>query len=235
MPLDDSLLEKARDVRSRVLELQHDADRARLEYHHAIRRLHAAGGSMREIAEALDLSHQRVHQIVEGDEPIASRLGWPRARRTQPRLRGTKWLGLRRFTRGARRVVMQAQKEAHRLGAEEISPEHLLLGLVASERGGAAHALAACGVDLESVLRELGAQPVREPARGHLPFTRESKAVLERSLREAVTLGHNWIGSEHVLLALLAEGGRPVEVLEKLGAGPDALREATARVLDPAA
>ena len=82
MTLDETTLTEARELRSRLLELQHDADRAKLDFHHAIRRLHAAGGSMREIAEALDLSHQRVHQIVEGDEPVGHRMGWaqPRAR-----------------------------------------------------------------------------------------------------------------------------------------------------------
>ena len=76
MTLDEKTLDEARALRARQLELQHDADRAKLDYHHAIRRLHAAGGSMREIAEALDLSHQRVHQIVEGDEPVGRRIGW---------------------------------------------------------------------------------------------------------------------------------------------------------------
>ena len=65
MTLDKEILNEARELRSRLVELQHDAVRAQLDYHHAIRRLHAGGGSMREIAEALDVSHQRVHQIVE--------------------------------------------------------------------------------------------------------------------------------------------------------------------------
>ena len=119
MTLDERILNEARELRSRLLELQHDADRAKLDYHHAIRRLHAAGGSMREIAEELDLSHQRVHQIVEGDEPIHARIGWQQGRRHRR-------FGLRRFTRVARHVVMRAQKEAHALGADEIGPEHLV-------------------------------------------------------------------------------------------------------------
>ena len=228
MTLDKEILNEARELRSRLVELQHDSARAQLDYHHAVRRLHAAGGSMREIAEALDVSHQRVHQIVEGDEPIHSRMGWPpkgRARR----------FGLRRFTRVARHIVMRSQKEAHALGADEIAPEHLLLGIVGVERGTAAKALAAQGVDLDAVRREVGGEAVREPSRGRMSFTKEAKDILESSLDEAMTLKHHWIGSEHILLALLTAGGRPVEILEALGAKPDAIRAEIDRLLAEAA
>jgi Clp amino terminal domain, pathogenicity island component len=228
MTLDEALLNEARELRSRLLELQHDADRAKLDYHHAIRRLHAAGGSMREIAEELDLSHQRVHQIVEGDEPIQTRIGWQHGRRGRR-------FGLRRFTRVARHIVMRAQKEAHALGADEIAPEHLLIGLAGVERGTAARALAAQGVDVDRIRSEVGGETVREPSRGRLPFNKEAKDVLESSLREATTLNHNWIGSEHILLALLDAGGRPVELLERLGAKPDAIRASIDQILSEAA
>jgi Clp amino terminal domain, pathogenicity island component len=227
MTLDENILTEARELRSRLLELQHDADRAKLDYHHAIRRLHAAGGSMREIAEVLDLSHQRVHQIVEGDQPVGERMGWGRRGSRHRR-------GIGRFTRVARQVVMRSQKEAHQLGVTEIAPEHLLLGLAGLERGTAAKALAAQGVDLERVRGELG-EPVREPGRGRLPFTPDTKQVLENSLVQALDRGHNWIGSEHILLALLAAGGRPVELLERLGTTPDALRSEVERILAEAA
>jgi hypothetical protein len=227
MTLDENTLTEAREHRSRLLELQHDADRAKLDYHHAIRRLHAAGGSMREIAEALDLSHQRVHQIVEGDEPVGHRMGW-----TPPR--GRRRRGVGRFTRVARHVVMRSQKEAHQLGVAEIAPEHLLLGLAALERGTGGQALAAQGIDLDRVRSELG-EPVREAGRGRLPFTRETKDVLEGALRQALELKHTWVGSEHILLSLLAAGGRPVELLGKLGATPDALRADVERLLAEAA
>jgi hypothetical protein len=228
MTLDTDSLNEARELRSRLLELQHEADRAQLDYHHAIRRLHAAGGSMREIAEALDVSHQRVHQIVEGDEPVHSRMGWQPGRKSRR-------FGLRRFTRVARQIVMRSQKEAHALGFEEIAPEHLLLGIVGVERGTAARALAAQGVELDGVRREIAGEPVREPSRGRLPFTKEAKDVLESSLQEAMTRKDNWIGSEHILLALLAAGGRPVEIIEKLGAKPDAVRAEIDRLLAEAA
>jgi ATP-dependent Clp protease ATP-binding subunit ClpC len=251
MALDETLLGEARDLRARLLELQHEADRAKLDYHHAIRRLHAAGGSMREIAAALDLSHQRVHQIVEGDEPVSTRMGWssgpgrpPRSAERIVRKARPRRFALRRFTRVARRVVMRAQKEAHRLGAREIGPEHLLLGLVGVERGGAARALADCGVTLEGVLQELGGEPVREPSRGHLPFAQQTKEILEGALAEAFARGHGWIGSEHILLALAAPsappggvgpGGRAFEVLGRLGADPAAVHAAVERVLAEAA
>jgi ATP-dependent Clp protease ATP-binding subunit ClpC len=234
MTLDETILGEARELRSRLLELQHEADRTKLDYHYGIRRLHAAGGSMREIAEALDLSHQRVHQIVEGDEPVDARMGWSRTAAPVRRHRRGR-LGLRRFTRVARHVVMRAQKEAHQLGAEEIAPEHLLLGLVGVERGGAARALAACGVDVEGVRRELGTTPIDRPSRGHLPLSKEAKQVLEGAVQETAATGHAWIGSEHMLLALLAAGGRSVEIVQALGATPDAIRTATARLLDDAA
>jgi hypothetical protein len=229
MTLDKDILTEARELRSRLLDLQHQADRAKLDYHHSIRRLHAAGGSMREIAEVLDLSHQRVHQIVEGDEPVQVRIGHPGHGR-----RGRRF-GMRRFTRVARHVVMRSQKEAHALGAEEIAPEHLLLGLTAVERGTAAQALAALGVELEAVRREVGGEAVREPSRGRLPFSNEAKAVLEESPSEAHSRRHSWIGSEHILLSLLDAGGRPVEVLGKLGAEPDAIRAEIKRLLEAAA
>jgi hypothetical protein len=227
MTLDDAILAETRELRSRLLELQHDADRAKLDFHHAIRRLHAAGGSMREIAEALEVSHQRIHQIVEGDEPVGHRIGW-----TPPR--GRRRRGGRRFTRVAREVVMRSQKEAHQLGVAEIAPEHLLLGLAGVERGTAAQALAAHGIDLDRIRGELGG-PVREPGRGRLPFTRDAKDVLEGSLDQALERKHDRIGSEHILLSLLAAGGRPVEILEKLGTAPDALRAHAERALADAA
>lgn len=226
MTLDEAILRETRQLRSRLLELQHDADRAKVDFHHAIRRLHAAGGSMREIAEALEVSHQRIHQIVEGDEPVGHRIGWtpPRGRRRRGR----------RFTRVARQVVMRSQKEAHQLGAAEIGPEHLVLGLAGVERGTAARVLAAHGIDLDRIRGELGG-PVREPGRGRLPFTREAKQALEGALEQAQERAHGWIGSEHILLALLAAAGRPVEILEKLGTTRDALRTDIERRLAEAA
>ena len=83
MGLDQELVREAEAARERLVELQHAAERARVDYHHAIRRLHAAGGSLREIAEALGLSHQRVHQMIDAAaEPTRRRCwAWPTAAR----------------------------------------------------------------------------------------------------------------------------------------------------------
>ena len=113
-----------------------------------------------------------------------------------------------RFSDRARRVVVQAQEEARRLNHNFIGPEHLLLALVQGE-GTGPQALQSLGVSLESardrILERIGTGP--GPATpGHIPFTRAAKKVLELSLREALSLGHNYIGTEHILLGLLREG-----------------------------
>src|SRR3954470_2511818 len=109
MTLDDRLLSEAKTVRERLLDLQHEVDRARVDYQHVIRRLHAAGGSMREIAEELGLSHRRVHQIVDACPGDTRRGG--RGGHFGPR-RGP----FARFTRPAREAVEYAQAEAEELG-----------------------------------------------------------------------------------------------------------------------
>lgn len=114
-----------------------------------------------------------------------------------------------RFTDRARRVVVLAQEEARLLGHSYIGTEHLLLGLLSEGEGVGAQALAALGVNLQDVRAEVkqiiddggGGTPV-----GHIPFTPRAKKVLELSLREALQLGHNYIGTEHVLLGLIREG-----------------------------
>ena len=179
-----------------------------------------------------------------------------------------------RFTDKARKVAVDAQVTARRLGHGHIGTEHLLLGLVQDDgiaaqvlaglgvtseaverevlaevgRGplgaGDAEALGAIGIDLDEVRRRVeeafgpGAlhwHPDRNcrgarPRLGHVPFTPRSKKVLELSLREALALKHNYIGTEHILLGLVREGeGLAMLVLDRLGAGPEAIR---ARVLD---
>jgi ATP-dependent Clp protease ATP-binding subunit ClpC len=113
-----------------------------------------------------------------------------------------------RFTERARRVMVLAQEEARLLGHNFIGTEHLLLGLVREGEGIAAQALAHFGITLES-LREkveetIGAPPLG--AAGPPPFTPRAKRVLELSLREALELGHNYIGTEHILLGIIREG-----------------------------
>jgi ATP-dependent Clp protease ATP-binding subunit ClpA len=126
-----------------------------------------------------------------------------------------------RFTDQARRVVVLAQEEARLLNHNYVGTEHLLLGLIHEGQGVAAEALELLGIRLEAVraqVEEIVGRGQVAPT-GHIPFTPRAKKVLELSLREAKQLGHNYIGTEHILLGLLREGeGVAAHVLVKLGA-----------------
>src|SRR5438132_5082979 len=129
MTLDEKVLAEAKDVRARLVELETQTAHTRVDYHHAIKKLHAAGGSLREIAEALELSHQRVHQIVEG--PIAPAGPPPWAGRTWKRGRHRqRQFFMARFDDAAREVMVEAQKEADSLKHGFVGTEHLLLALL---------------------------------------------------------------------------------------------------------
>ena len=126
-----------------------------------------------------------------------------------------------RFTDRARRVVVLAQEEARMLNHNYIGTEHILLGLVREGEGVAAKALEAMDISLNGVreqVQEIIGEGSHAPS-GHIPFTPRAKKVLELSLREALQLGHNYIGTEHILLGLIREGeGVAAQVLGKLGA-----------------
>ncbi|MBU4195098.1 MAG: ATP-dependent Clp protease ATP-binding subunit [Actinobacteria bacterium] len=132
-----------------------------------------------------------------------------------------------RFSDSARRVVVLAQEEARKLNHNYIGTEHLLLGLIQEGDGVAAKALAAAQIKLEAVrgqVVDVIGRGSSSPS-GHIPFTPRAKKVLELSLREALQLGHNYIGTEHILLGLLREGeGVAAKVLVKLGADLERLR-----------
>ncbi len=134
---------------------------------------------------------------------------------------------LERFTDQARRVVDLAQEEARRLNHGYIGTEHILLGLIHEGEGVAAKALELLGISLDAVreqVEEIIGQGQQVPS-GPIPFTPRAKKVLELSLRESQKLGHNYIGTEHILLGLLREGhGVAAQVLEKLGANLDRVR-----------
>src|SRR5438876_8758362 len=133
-----------------------------------------------------------------------------------------------RFTDRARRVVVLAQEEARMLNHNYIGTEHILLGLIHEGEGVAAKALESLGISLEAVrsqVEEIIGQGQAAPT-GHIPFTPRAKKVLELSLREALQLGHNYIGTEHILLGLIREGeGVAAQVLQKLGADPNRGRQ----------
>jgi len=132
-----------------------------------------------------------------------------------------------RFSDSARRVVVLAQEEARKLNHNYIGTEHLLLGLIQEGEGVAAKALETFQVNLEAVrgqVVEVIGRGSSAPS-GHIPFTPRAKKVLELSLREALQLGHNYIGTEHILLGLIREGeGVAAKVLVKIGVDLERLR-----------
>ena len=137
-----------------------------------------------------------------------------------------------RFTDRARQAVYLAQEEARLLGHDYVSTEHLLLALLCEGQGVAAKVLEALGISREQARGRVEEITGRGQGsrNGHLPFTPPAKKALELSLREALALGHTYIGTEHVLLGLLAEGdGVGAQVLTGLGAGHARVRE---QVLD---
>ncbi len=133
-----------------------------------------------------------------------------------------------RFTDRARRVVVLAQEEARMLNHGYIGTEHILLGLLREGEGVAAKALESLGISLDAVrqrVEEIIGRGQQAPS-GHIPFTPRAKKVLELSLRESVQLGHNCIGTEHILLGMLREGdGVAAQVLVRLGADLNRVRQ----------
>ena len=139
-----------------------------------------------------------------------------------------------RFTDRSRRVIVYAQEEARLLNHNYIGTEHILLGLAHEGDGVAARALESLGISLEQIRQRveeiIGAGT--HPPKGHVPFTPRAKKVLELSLREARQLGHDYIGTEHILLGLVREGeGVAAQVLVRSGAELGTVREALVQLL----
>ncbi|HJS93238.1 MAG TPA: Clp protease N-terminal domain-containing protein [Solirubrobacteraceae bacterium] len=141
-----------------------------------------------------------------------------------------------RFTERARQVVVLAQEEARTLKHDHVGAEHILLGLLRAHDGIAARVLESFDITIErvrgEVVRIVGVgQAVTS---GQMPFTPEAKHVLELSLREAIGLGHNYIGTEHILLAVLTLGeGVSARILLDCGAESEQIREAVIRTASP--
>jgi ATP-dependent Clp protease ATP-binding subunit ClpC len=141
---------------------------------------------------------------------------------------------LERFTGRARRVVVLAQEEASVLNHDCVGTGHILLGLIHEGEGTAARALESLGISLEVVRQQVEeiigkGQQARS---GSIPFTARAKKVLELSLREALGLGHDYIGAEHILLGLIREGEDvAAEVLVKLGADLNRVRQQVIQLL----
>jgi ATP-dependent Clp protease ATP-binding subunit ClpC len=139
-----------------------------------------------------------------------------------------------RFTDRARRVVVLAQEEARMLNHDYIGTEHILLGLIREGGGVAYQALSQMDISLVQVraaIEHMIGEGQRAPT-GHIPFTPRAKKVLELSLREALQLGHTYIGTEHILLGLVREGeGVAAQVLGRYGANMDRVRHTVIELL----
>jgi ATP-dependent Clp protease ATP-binding subunit ClpC len=140
-----------------------------------------------------------------------------------------------RFTDRARRVVVLAQEQARMLNHDRVGSEHLLLGLVHEHDGVAARALTSLGITEAAVrqrVEEIVGRGKRAPQAAAIPFAPEAKKAMELSMREAMQLGHNYIGTEHLLLGLLRQGeGAATEALARLGAEPAGVRRQVIRLL----
>jgi hypothetical protein len=140
-----------------------------------------------------------------------------------------------RFTERARQVVVLAQEEARLLGHDRIGTEHILLGLLREEEGLAGRVLASLGVTLESVRAEVIriAGSGERRGGGQIPFTPDAKKALERALREALSLGHDYIGTEHLLLGLVRqEQSLAVSILLDFDIDAQNIRDELMRMLD---
>ncbi|HZT45156.1 MAG TPA: Clp protease N-terminal domain-containing protein [Gaiellaceae bacterium] len=226
MTLDEQVLAEAREVRQRLVDLESQTAHARVDYHHAIKKLHAAGGSLREIAEALELSHQRVHQIVEGPVappmPPVGRPGWKHRGRRHGRRRE---FFMARFDDGAKEVMVQAQQEADTLKHNYVGTEHLLLAIL---RRGVA------GLDAEAARKEVVERigEGEDPWIAGLPrpLTPRAKRSLEAALAAAEAAGREQFGPDDILLAIASDPkGTGGEVLAALGVTPEQLRERLGR------
>lgn len=142
-----------------------------------------------------------------------------------------------RFTNMGRRAVVISQQEARALQQVQIGPLHLLLGVLTAERGTAGPVLVSLGVEPDDVRREVVATyGTGDVPEGHIPFAGDTKKAMENSLRESMSLGHTYIGTEHLLLGLLSDDAAEVgEVLAGLDAQPQAMRDAVMRRLGGAA
>jgi Clp amino terminal domain, pathogenicity island component len=224
MTLDEQILAEAKEARQRLVDLESQTAHVRVDYQHAIKKLHAAGGSLREIADALELSHQRVHQIVEGPAgppggpPFGSAGPGRRWKRGQ-RGRNRRYF-MARFDDGARDVMVGAQKEADSLRHNYLGTEHLMLAL--AKRGIEGVSYDAARAQVVERIGE-GEEPWIEGL--PRPFTPRAKRVLESALNDAVDAGREQFGPDDILLALVSDSrGVGGEVLRDLGVTAERLR-----------
>jgi Clp amino terminal domain, pathogenicity island component len=188
----------------------------------------AAGCSWSQIGTALGVSKQAAQQRHSALRSLSAKL-----------VGGVKALSgatFKRFTARARRTIVLAQEEARLLGHDQLGTEHLLLGLLAEGEGIGAQALAGTGITLDAARASVEEITGRgqKTASGRIPFTPRAKKVLELALREALERGHNYIGTEHLLLGLLKEGeGVGMQILLAANVHPDQLRATLLERVEP--
>jgi hypothetical protein len=240
----EGLLREALATRDRLVEAQHHTDSARADYHHAIRRLHASGESTREIARRLGLSHQRVHQIVDAAEPLATTAKKPSLLR---RLAGEQECTVapgdaprrqmlakgERLSGHARQVLLLAEDEARSLNHNYLGTEHILLGLLAARHSTAARILTQAGAEHEearaAVEQIIGRCP-QEPATEPLALTPRAKKALGHARKEAKFDHSTHTRGEHLLFGILRErNGVATQVLTALGVDHGDVRKRLAR------
>jgi Clp amino terminal domain, pathogenicity island component len=200
---------------------------------HFVQEARTAGCSWSQIGTALGVTKQAAQQRHSTVRSLISKL----KEGVASSLEGM----VARFTVGARRAVVLAQEEARNLRHDHIGTEHLLLGVLAEGEGIGAQALVDADLTLDAVRVEVERIVGRgtRARKGHIPFTPRAKKVLELALRQALKLGHNHIGTEHILLGLLHEGqGAGVQAAVAAGAQLEQLREsveALSKRTEPAA
>ena len=181
---------------------------------HFVQECRVAGISWAELSTALGVSKQAAHKRFTGTG-------------TAPMFQ--------RFTDRARKVVVEAQEQGRGLGHQQIEPVHLLLALFKQPEGIAAHALTRLNVTYDQVLEQIVARAPRtdETLVGHIPFTEDAKIMLKATLDEALGMGHNYVGTEHMLLAVHhEESNTAARILTELGADDAAVRAAVAAVFE---
>ncbi|MBV8993008.1 MAG: hypothetical protein JO287_04740 [Pseudonocardiales bacterium] len=196
---------------------------------HFVQEARTAGCSWSQIGTALGVSKQAAQQRHSAVRSLADKFA-----------RGVESLSgatFKRFTARARQSIVLAQEEARRLRHDHLGTEHLLLGLLAEGEGVAAQALRGVGITLDAA--RAGVEQItgrgQESRQGRIPFAAPAKKALELALCEALELGHNYIGTEHLLLGLLEEGaGTGVKAIVAAGVQPDQLREAVLVLLETA-
>ncbi|MBB6173230.1 hypothetical protein HNR23_003290 [Nocardiopsis mwathae] len=227
----DELIEAIKGVRSDPLEQLSDAVIAadhlgEVADHligHFVDQARRSGASWTDIGRSMGVSKQAAQKRFVPKEPIGPADLDPDQ-------------GFRRFTPRARKVVMASQSEAQAAGNTEIRPEHLVLGLLTESEGLAARAIVAQNVTLQAVREAATAAlpPAADEVPGLVPFDAQSKKALELTFREALRMGHGYVGTEHILLGLLeVEDGSGV--LSGLGIAKAGVEQITRAVADAAA